>query len=114
MTEEPGPSGRVTSALAVGLFGLAAAETAAAIGCGLAGGLSWADAVDSFTVTDGGIGLALSACGVLLAWHRPRIPIGWLFLAGGVAYTTSTAAVILLGFGGSVGWSTLVLRLLAS
>ena len=114
MTDEPGTSGRVTSALAAGLFGLAVAEIATAIGCGLAGGISWADAVDSFAVTNGVIGLALSACGVLLAWHRPRNPIGWLFLAGGVAYTTSTAAVSLLGLGASAGWSTLVLRLLAS
>jgi len=104
----------VTRALAASLFGLAVAELATAIGCQLAGGVSWAGAVDSFTVTDGVIGLALSACGVLLAWYRPRNPIGWLFLAGGVAYATSTAAVNLLGLGGSVGWSTLVLRLLAS
>jgi len=104
----------VTRVLAASLFGLAVAELATAIGCQLAGGVSWAGAVDSFTVTDGVIGLALSACGVLLAWYRPRNPIGWLFLAGGVAYATSTAAVNLLGLGGSVGWSTLVLRLLAS
>jgi two-component system NarL family sensor kinase len=114
MTEEPGTSGRVTRVLAASLFGLAVAELATAIGCQLAGGVSWAGAVDSFTLTDGVIGLALSACGALLAWYRPRNPIGWLFLAGGVAYATSTAAVNLLGLGGSVGWSTLVLRLLAS
>jgi len=104
----------VTRVLAASLFGLAVAELATAIGCQLAGGVSWAGAVDSFTLTDGVIGLALSACGALLAWYRPRNPIGWLFLAGGVAYATSTAAVNLLGLGGSVGWSTLVLRLLAS
>ena len=104
----------MTRVLAASLFGLAVAELATAIGCQLAGGVSWAGAVDSFTVTNGVIGLALSACGVLLAWYRPRNPIGWLFLAGGVAYATSTAAVNLLGLGGSVGWSTLVLRLLAS
>jgi two-component system NarL family sensor kinase len=114
MTEEPGTSGRVTRVLVASLFGLAVAELATAIGCQLAGGVSWAGAVDSFTLTDGVIGLALSACGALLAWYRPRNPIGWLFLAGGVAYATSTAAVNLLGLGGSVGWSTLVLRLLAS
>ena len=67
MTEEPGTSGRVTKTLAAGLFGLAVAEIATAIGCGLAGGISWANAVDSFAVTNGVIGLALSACGALLA-----------------------------------------------
>lgn len=114
MTDEPGTNGRVTRALAAGLFGLAMAEIATAIACGLTGGISWVGAIDSFTLTDGLIGLALSACGVLLAWHRPRNPIGWLFLAGGGAYATSTAAVSLLGFGAATGWSTPVLRLLAS
>jgi two-component system, NarL family, sensor kinase len=114
MTDEPGTSGQAVRALAAGLFGLALAEITTAIACGLAGGISLADAVDSFTLTDGITGLSLSACGVLLAWHRPRNPIGWLFLAGGVAYATSAAAVNLLGFGAAVGWSTLVLRLLAS
>jgi two-component system NarL family sensor kinase len=85
MTDEPGMSGRVTRALAAGLFGLALAEIATAIACGLAGRISMAEVVDSFMLTNGIIGLALSACGVLLAWHRPRNPIGWLFLAGGVA-----------------------------
>jgi two-component system, NarL family, sensor kinase len=114
MTDEPGMSGRVTRALAAGLFGLALAEIATAIACGLAGRISMAEVVDSFMLTNGIIGLALSACGVLLAWHRPRNPIGWLFLAGGVAYATSTAAVNLIGLGAVTGWSTLALRLLAS
>jgi two-component system, NarL family, sensor kinase len=114
MTEQPGTSGRVTRTLAVGLFGLALAEIATAIACGLAAGISLTTEVDSFALTNGIIGLALSACGVLLAWHRPRNPISWLFLAGGVAYATSAAAVNLLWLGAVTGWSPLVLRLLAS
>jgi len=113
MADQAGSRGQATRALAVGLFGLASAELAAAIACALAAGISWATAVGNFTVTDGAIGLALSACGALLAWHRPRNPVGWLFLAGGVAYATSTAAVELIQFG-AAGWNLLVLRLLAS
>jgi two-component system NarL family sensor kinase len=114
MTDEPGANGRATRALAAGLFGLALAAIATAIGCALAAGISPAEAVGNFTVTNGSIGLALSACGALLAWHRPRNPIGWLFLAGGVAYSTSTAAVNLVELGAVSGWSTLALRLLGS
>jgi two-component system, NarL family, sensor kinase len=113
MADEPG-RGRATRALAAGSFAVATAEIASAIACALVGGISVADAVDGFLVTDGVIGLALSACGTLLAWHRPRNPVGWLFLAGGVAYATSAAAVELLGLGGAEDWHTLPLRLLTS
>jgi len=67
--------------LAIGLFALVMAELAIAIAAALASEISWADAVGSFTVTNGAMGLGFAACGVLLAWHRPRNPIGWLFLA---------------------------------
>ena len=86
-------------ATAIVVFGLALAELATGIACALAAGISFGAAVGRFTVTDGGIGLTLSACGALLAWHRPRNPVGWLFLAGGVAYATSTMAVELAEFG---------------
>jgi two-component system, NarL family, sensor kinase len=98
--------------LAAALSGLVLAEVATAVAVELAGGFTIVDAVDSFTVTDAAIGVAFSACGVLLAWHRPRNPIGWLFLAGGVAYGTSAAAVSLCMLGDAAGWSTLLLRLL--
>jgi two-component system, NarL family, sensor kinase len=114
MADQAGSGGRATRVLAAGLSGLAIAALATAIGCALAAGVSFATAAGNFTVTDGGIGLALSACGALLAWHRPRNPVGWLFLAGGVAYATSSAAVELIEFGATAGWSGLALRLLAS
>lgn len=101
-------------ATAIVVFGLALAELATAIACALVGGISFASAIGSFTVTNGAIGLTLSACGALLAWHRPHNSVGWLFLAGGVAYATSTAAIQLVGLGATVGWNAGVLRLLAS
>jgi two-component system, NarL family, sensor kinase len=114
MLSEAGDRGRAAKALAGCLLGLAVAEIVTAIACALAGRISVAVAVGSFLVTNGSIGLALSACGALLAWHRPRNPVGWLFLAGGVGYATSAAAVMILGLGFANGWSSLLLRLIAS
>lgn len=114
MADEPSSRGRVTGVLAVALFGLVMAELGTAIGCAIAGGISFATAVDSFGVTNGAIGLAFAMSGVLLAWHRPRNPIGWLFLAAGVAEAMSAAAVGLTGLGSEAGWDTMPLRLLAS
>ena len=111
MADQPGPATRV---LAAGLLGLAAAELATAIAGALAGNLSWAGAVGSFMVTNGAIGLTLSACGAPLAWHRPRNPVGWLFLAGGLAYATSAAAAGLAELGAAAGWSSVTLSALAS
>ena len=114
MADQSGSGGQAARVLALGLFGLALAELATGIACALAAGISFGTAVGNFTVTDGGIGLTLSACGALLAWHRPRNPVGWLFLAGGVAYATSTMAVELAEFGATAGWSGRVLGSLAS
>jgi two-component system NarL family sensor kinase len=100
--------------LAAGLFALAATELAAAVAAALAGGVSWAAAVGSFTVTNGAMGLGFAACGILLAWHRPRNPIGWLFLAAGLADATSAAAGQLGTLGAGRGWDTAVLRVLGS
>jgi two-component system, NarL family, sensor kinase len=114
VADQPASGGKAARVLAASVFGLGVAELATATGCALAAGVSLATAVDSFTVTDGAIGLTLSACGALLAWHRPRNPVGWLFLAGGVAYATSTMAVQLALFGAGAGWSGRALDQLAS
>ena len=111
MADRPGTATRV---LAAGLLGLVAAELATAIACAVAGNVSFANAVGSFMVTNGAIGLTLSACGAPLAWHRPRNPVGWLFLAGGLAYATSAAAAGLAEFGAVQGWSSATLSALAS
>ncbi len=49
--------------LAIGLFALVMAELATAIAAALASNVSWADAVGSFTVTNGAMGLGFAACG---------------------------------------------------
>ena len=52
-------------------------------------GWSVAEALDAFVVSNLAIGVSFGACGALIAWHRPRHPVGWLFLVGGVAQTAS-------------------------
>jgi len=77
-------------AAALGVFVLLEV-IAAAVLCVVVG-WSWQDALDAFVVTNSAIGLSFGSCGAILAWHRPRNPIGWLFAAGGVAQATSALA----------------------
>ena len=77
-------------AAALGVFALLEV-IAAAVLSGVAG-WSWQDALDAFVVTNSAIGMSFGICGAILAWHRPRNPIGWLFAAGGVAYATAALA----------------------
>jgi two-component system, NarL family, sensor kinase len=60
------------------------------------------------------MGLGFAVCGILLAAHRPRNPIGWLFLAAGVADATSASAVQLALLSAGRGWPTALLRVLGS
>jgi len=101
-------------ALAAGVFALAVSELAAAVAAALAGRITFAAAVGSFTVTNGAMGLGFAACGVLLAWHRPRNPIGWLFLAAGVVDATSASAAQLLLVAAGHGWDETALGVLGS
>jgi two-component system, NarL family, sensor kinase len=114
MTGEPPTGRRSRRVITAALSWLATAELAAAIGCALAAGTSFAEATSSFTVTNGAMGLACTACGALLAWNRPKNPIGWLLLAAGVAQATSTASGALLALAGVDGWSLGALRLLGT
>jgi two-component system, NarL family, sensor kinase len=114
MADQSRPRRRLARVLAIGLLALAMAELAIAIAAALAGRSSFADAVGSFTVTNGAIGLGFAACGALLAWHRPRNPIGWLFLTAGVAGATSASGVQLLFLAAQRGWGPAALGVLAS
>ena len=86
----PAGPGIQALAAAVGVFVLLEV-IGAAVSC-LVLGWSWQDALGAFVVTNSAIGLAFGGCGAVLAWHRPRNPIGWLFAAGGVAQATSALA----------------------
>ena len=89
---------------------MAVAEVAAAIAVALIRGISFSTAVGDFLVTNGAIGLGFAACGALLAFHRPRNPIGWLFLAAGAGYAMSAAALQFAYLGAEHGWPLGALR----
>ena len=74
-------------ALAVG--GLAVVEVLVALVLAPAAGFSWSEALTSFLATNGLMGLAFATSGLLIAWYRPRHPLGWLLVAAGLAHATS-------------------------
>jgi two-component system NarL family sensor kinase len=118
MTDEPavrpeGPS-RAQRVLAAALFALALAGCLTAVGAALASHMSFTMAVNAYTVTDGAMALAFPIGGVLLAWHRPRNPIGWLFLAAGLGMVATAAGGPLLYLGARQGWSQGALRVVAT
>jgi two-component system, NarL family, sensor kinase len=89
-------TGQALRALAAALGAVVVIEVIAAAVLSVIAGWSWQDALDSFVVTNSAIGLSSGICGAILAWHRPRNPIGWLFAAGGIAHATSAFAAPLL------------------
>ena len=80
---------RWTRWLAVALGAIALAEVVAAATVAVAIGWTWADALEGFVTSNSVMGVAFGVCGAIIAWHRPRNPIGWLFAADGLAHATS-------------------------
>jgi len=98
------------SRVAFALLGLVVAEVVAAVALAAAAGLTVTDLVDAFVVTNLTIGLSCGLAGVLIAWQRPRNPVGWLLLAAAVSQTTSGVGVPLGVLGTQAGWPEGVLR----
>jgi signal transduction histidine kinase len=92
---------------ALGVVGLALTST----GAWVAGGV---DLVDSYILTNTAFGLGFGGCGLVIALHRPRNPIGWLFLAGALAHLATAAAVPWAFHGLAAGWPEPAIRLLAT
>jgi hypothetical protein len=78
--------------LAAGLAGLAVAEVVTAVVLSIVIGWSWRDALETYVVTNSLMGVVFAGCSGILAWHRPRNPIGWLFVAAGLAHSTTALA----------------------
>jgi signal transduction histidine kinase len=78
---------------AIGLAALAGVEVGGAVAATLASGWSVAQAVGSFVVSNAVIGMSFAFCGALIAYHRPRHPVGWLYALGGVLQLLSAVAV---------------------
>jgi two-component system, NarL family, sensor kinase len=110
----PGAAGRPRRALAIGLAALALSGCLAAVVVAVASDMSFSAAVHAFTVTDGAMALAFPVCGVLLAWHRPRNPIGWLFLAAALGMAVTAVCGPLLTLGAQQGWNQATMRVLCT
>ena len=82
--------------LSSGLGALAVTEAGVAVVLAIGVGWSWQQALDAFVVTNCVIGAAFAACGSVIAWHRPRNPIGWLFVADGLGHTTTALGAPML------------------
>lgn len=96
----------------VGVLGLVTVLTAVgAVACTLAAGWTFTDAVQSFVVSNLVIGVSFGLCGVLIAWHRPTLALGWLYAGGGVCQSLSALAAPLAEVLDDRGAATGLLRL---
>lgn len=105
---------RSRSALAFAVFVIVLVEAVAAVAASVATGVGVAVLVASFVVTNLAIGLSCGVAGLLIAWQRPRNPVGWLLLAAGLCQTTSAAAAPIGVLGVEQGWPEPVVRTLAT
>jgi two-component system NarL family sensor kinase len=96
------------------LFAVALTEIVIAIAAGIASDRGWSFLLNHFVVTNAVIGGSLAIAGWPIAWQRPRNPIGWLLLAGGVCYAGSAAAFSLLAWGSYAGDERPFWRLIAT
>ena len=96
----------------VGL-GLVLVEGAVSLVAGAGSELSWHQLMEGFVVSNTFLGLALALAGYPLARARPENRVGWLLLAGGVAYAFSGAGFALLAWGSHGGESAPGWRVLA-
>jgi signal transduction histidine kinase len=74
---------------------LGAAAVLASVGAVLAAlAVDWSfdDALEAFVVSNLVIGLSFALCGALIAWHRPRSPLGWMYAVGGACQAASALA----------------------
>jgi signal transduction histidine kinase len=100
--------------LAIAFAAVLTLEALVAVGCAVAVGWSFDEAVESFAVSNTVIGLSFGLCGVVIAWHRPPHPVGWLYAAGGVCMLASAAAPPLARLLADHGAPTAVVRLVVT
>lgn len=106
-----GGARRVLAWTGIGLALAAALYTVVAL---LLSGVTFADAVGSYAVTNLTIGGSFAAAGGVIALYRPRHPVGWILLLGGLGHLTTAAMVPLGAYGHAHGWPVVVLRLIAT
>jgi two-component system NarL family sensor kinase len=82
-------------AAALGLF--VVAEVVAGGITASAIGWSWQVAYELFVVTNSLLALSFAVCGSIIAFHRPRNPVGWLFIADGLGHGTTALMAPVMG-----------------
>lgn len=70
--------------------------------------------IESYTLTNTAFGLTFGSCGFVIAYFRPKNPIGWLFLAGAIGHLTAAWMAPWGTYGLEAGWPEAVLRLLGT
>jgi signal transduction histidine kinase len=100
--------------LALALVMLAAAELVVTIWSAAAVGMPLTELVSTYLLTNAAMGTGFALCGGILAFQRPRNPIGWLLTAAGLAHLTSAALFGVIGYGVPRAWSEGLLGVLAS
>ncbi len=75
--------------LGAGLGAAAVLASAGAVVATMAAHWSFAQALYAFVVSNLVIGLSFALCGALIAWHRPRLFLGWLYAVGGFCQVVS-------------------------
>jgi two-component system, NarL family, sensor kinase len=71
-------------------------------------------AVDDFVVSNLVIGVSFGLCGALIAWHRPRHPVGWMYAVGGLCQTISAACAPIAQTMHDHGAATLAVRIVVT
>jgi two-component system, NarL family, sensor kinase len=105
---------RATTVAATGLFALTVVELLTAVTGAALAGMSFVDAVGSYLLTNCVIGVSCAVSGLILAWHRPRNPVGWLLAGAGVLQTMTAAVSPLVVVAHDRHWPTPVTRSLAT
>jgi two-component system NarL family sensor kinase len=101
-----------TAATACGV--LVVALVLVAVGAGARLGWTAQEALDSFALSNGLIGLSFGVCGAVLVRHRPTNAVGWALLACGLAHATAAAVAPVAGLLLEADAPTWVLRLLVT
>ena len=75
--------------LGAGLGAAAVLASAGAVVATTAVHWSFTDALNAFVVSNLVIGVSFALCGALIAWHRPRLLLGWLWTLSEVRWVLS-------------------------
>ena len=78
--------------LGAGLGATAVLASAGAVVATAAVHWTFAESLDAFVVSNLVIGVSFALCGALIAWHRPRLWLGWLYAVGGLCQVLSGLA----------------------